>query len=468
MDLTSKVQNSACKPPVVQEKRSKIAFRILLVFLLLYFARPEDFIPGLRFIPVAKITGGLSLLGLIFGMQGPRPTKKLPFEIKILIAMLGWLAFTIPFAWWKGGAFATVVNRFSKAVIVAFLVTLLVERLDELRKLLFVQASCLTLMTTVSIVMYHGRRMKGAVGGVFGNPNELAVHIALNWPLAFAFFLLTKNLGKKMIWAGSMLIMLIGVTLTYSRSGFLSLILSGLVCLYQFGVKGHRIHLLLFAVIASILLAVCAPLVGLSSKTWVRRMQTIVSNDMEGSWDHGSKKQREELLKMSLQLMFSHPFVGIGPGNFASVSGTWHVAHNTYTELGAEAGLPALLMFVMLLIRARGNLKRVTRSKGFKQDMEIQIFTGALWASFVAYLVGAAFSDTQYHLFPYVLVAYTTALYNLARALPAETGPGMKDRSEKAGAESMIDARVAQTECAYYSDYSYRNDSLSRRLVAPN
>src|SRR5256885_12048671 len=113
-----------------------------------------------------------------------------------------------------------------------------------------------------------------------------------------------------------MLIMLIGVTLTYSRSGFLSLTLSGLVCLYQFGVKGRRIHLLLFAMIASILLAVCAPLLGLSSKTWARRMETIVSNDMDGSWDHGSKKQRE-LLKMSLQLMLSHPFVGIGPGNFA-------------------------------------------------------------------------------------------------------------------------------------------------------
>jgi len=197
-------------------------------------------------------------------------------------------------------------------------------------------------------------------------------------------------------------------------------------------------------------------------------METIVSEDMEGSWDHGSKKQREELLKMSLQLMLSHPFVGIGPGNFASVSGTWHVAHNTYTELGAEAGLPALLLFVLLLIRARRNLKRVSRSKSFRQDMEIQIFTGALWASFAAYLVGAAFSDTQYHLFPYIFVAYTTALYNLSCALPNETAIGMKDQTERASAESMIDVGLAQTECACYSDYSYRNDSLSRRLIASN
>jgi len=151
-----------------------------------------------------------------------------------------------------------------------------------------------------------------------------------------------------------------------------------------------------------------------------------------------------------------------------AVGGGLEVGIGEPGELGAEAGLPALLMFVMLLIRARGNLKRVTRSKGFKQDMEIQIFTGALWASFVAYLVGAAFSDTQYHLFPYVLVAYTTALHNLACSLPTETGTGMKDQTEEASTELMMETELGQTECAYQSNYSHRNDSLSRRLIASN
>jgi O-antigen ligase len=468
MDANAKLQNSVSNQLIPQKRCSRVAFRILLVFSLLYFARPEDWIPGLKYIPAEKIAGGLSLLALVFGMQGRRAVKKLPVEIKILILMLGWLTFTIPFAWWKGGAVATVFSRFSKGVIVALLVTLLVARVEELRKLLFVQAVCLTIMTTVSIIMFRGGRMGGSLGGVFGNPNELALQIALNWPLAFAFFLLTKNICKKLIWAGSMLIMLIGITLTYSRSGFLSLILSGFVCLYQFGIKGRRIYLVVLAVLASILLALGAPLLGLSSKTWVRRMETIVSDDMEGTWDHGSKRAREEVLKKSLQFMVSHPLVGIGPGNFISLSATWHEAHNTYTELGAEAGFPALLLFVLLLIRARINLKRVSRSETFKQDMEIQVFTGAMWASFAAYLVGAAFSDTQYHLFPYFLVAYTTALYHLACVLPNETGTGMKEQTQEASAGSvMMDADLGQPEWAFLSDCSHWNDSLIRRPSAP-
>jgi O-antigen ligase len=188
-------------------------------------------------------------------------------------------------------------------------------------------------------------------------------------------------------------------------------------------------------------------------------METIVSSDMEGAMDRGSKEAREELLKTSLQLMAAHPLVGIGPGNFASVSGTWHVAHNTYTELGAEAGLPALFLFAALLIRARINLKRVARSKMFTHNTEIQIFTGAMWASFAAYLVGAAFADTQYELFPYFLVAYTTVLYHLACVLP--------DQAIDTKLVAM-NARLGKPIWSWHLDDSGLNDSLIRRPVTPN
>jgi hypothetical protein len=444
MDATAKIHNATHSPELLpQTRRSKVAFRILLAFSILYFARPQDLIRALKYIPLEKIVGGLSLLALLFGLQGQKRGRKLPFEIKVLLMLLCWLLFTIPFAWWKGGAFATVVDRFSKVVIAALLVTFVVATIEELRKLLFVQAGSLILMTSLSIALYHGGRMRGSLNGIFGNPNELAFQIAINWPFALAFYLLTKNPLKKMLWAVAMFIMLCGAVLTYSRSGFLALVISSIVCLYQFGVKGHRIHLVLVAVLATILLGVCTPLLGLSSRTWLRRMGTIVSNDMEGTWDSGSKKEREELLNISLRFIVSHPFVGIGPGNFASVSGTWRVAHNSYTELGAEAGLPALLMFITLLIRARMNLKRVSRSKLFKQDMELQILTGAMWASLASYVVGAAFSQTEYHLFPYLLVAYTTVLNYLACVLPSQTRIEIKEREEEPPPELNVGGTLA-------------------------
>ena len=135
---------------------------------------------------------------------------------------------------------------------------------------------------------------------------------------------------------------------------------------------------------------------------------------MSGSSSEG----RRELLRLSLEMMKRSPLVGVGPGNFPVVAGSWHVAHNTYTEMGAEAGIPALMLFLLYLWAARRNLRWALKSTTYKVDKEFKIFTGALAASFGAYVVGAFFSDTAYNLFPYFLVAYTTGLYRVAYPSP--------------------------------------------------
>jgi O-antigen ligase len=418
-----------------ERQASTIAFRALIVFSVLYYARPEDIIPGLSHVPLVKIAGGIAVLALVFS-KGSRVVKKLPVEIKLLFGLLLWLIFTIPFAWWRGGAFDTVFNRFSKGVIVALLVSMVVCRMENLRKLFVVQAICLTLMTAASIVVNRDLRMSGVLGGVFENPNDLAINIALNFPLAFAFLLLAKGLVRKLLWAAALFILTAGLVLTYSRSGFLAMLVAGAICLWQFGFKGRRLHLVGVTFLAVLLLAVAAPLLGLYPKVWTDRMATIVTDSpdkLEDSYDNGSKEARQELLHLSLTYMKRHPIVGVGPGNFAAVSGTWRVAHNTYTELGAEAGLPALGLFLLVLIFAFRNLRRVGKSRSYREDMTLQVFTGALWASFGAYLLGAAFSDTQYELFPYFIVAYTTALYHLACVFPqseveAKAQPHYRDR----------------------------------------
>lgn len=403
------------KPP---KQKSTFAYKTVLALSVLYYSRPEDVIPGLNYIPMAKIAGGLALIALIFGVRHDRPVKKWPVEVKLLFVMLAHMILTIPFAYWRSGALLTVFSRFAKGVIVALLVTVLVSSMRELRKLLWVQAGSLALMTIASIAAHHQGRMGGVLGGVFENPNDLAINIALNWPICFGFFLLSDKGWKKALWGAGMFVMVIGVVLTYSRSGFLAIVVCGLVSLYQFGLKGKRIHLLAVAGISALLLAIAAPVFGLYPKIWIARMESTVLGNIKDSYDRGSREARTELMKESFSDMLTHPIVGVGPGNFASYSGTWRVAHNTYTELGAEAGLPALFLFVLVLWRAFKNLRRVQKSPYYKTDLELQVFTGAMLASFFAYLVGAAFSDTQYELFPYFMIGYTTALYHMACVIP--------------------------------------------------
>lgn len=411
------------KPAQPAKQKSTFAFKAVLAISILYYARPEDVIPGMAIIPWVKIAGGLAVLGLLFGLQR-RTMKKLPIELKLLLLLYAHMLLTIPFAEWRGGAFTTVVMRFSKGVIVCLLVSMCVNRLSELKKLFWVQAAALAFMTFASVLAHRHGRMEGVLGGVFENPNDLAINIALNWPFCFAFFLLAKKGWKKALWAFGMFVMVIGVVLTYSRSGIIATILCVVMSLYQFGIKGRRMHLIALAGVVGVLLVIVAPFSGLSSKVWIARMESIFVDNVADSHDRGSKEARTELLKTSLHYMATRPIFGIGPGNFGSYSGYWRVAHNTYTELGAEAGLPALFLFLLILARAFINLKKISKSELYKTDKEVEIFTGALFASWGAYMLGAAFSDTQYELFPYFMVAYTTCFYHMACVLPQKLKQG--------------------------------------------
>ena len=370
----------------------------------------------LAFIPLGKITGGIALLALISELSKKRGMK-LPLAIKFLLLLFAQMILTIPFAVWRGGAFNMVFSSFSKGVIVALLVSMLVTRLPQLRKLIFVQAASVAFMTLISIAVHntdHVGRLSGISGGVFENPNDLAINIAINLPFTFAFFLRARGL-KKTVWGVAMLVMLYGVMLTYSRSGFLALAIAIVICLWEFGVKGRRLYLLFAAGLLLVGITAFAP------ENYAARLQSIFMGGVSGSNDRGSAEARKQLLEGSLQVMMEHPLVGVGPGNFQVVNGVWRVAHNTYSEMGAEAGVPALILFLLVLLAGYQNLRFAQKSPAYKRDNEFRLLSGALVASMGAYLVGAFFADTAYNLFPYFLIAYTCGLRKIAEEVsPAE------------------------------------------------
>lgn len=424
------------------KSRATLAYRALLVFSFLYYTRPEDVIPGLNAIPIGKISGGIALIALIAGLAGSKVKTKLPLEIKVLLILFAHLILTIPFAFWRGGAFATVFEKFSKAVIVALLVALIVQTFQQLRTLLFVQAAAVAIMVWISLIVHPGggTRLEGVLGGIFENPNDLAINLAINWPLGLAFLFAARGAIKKGLWMVGLVGMLYGVVATYSRSGSLAMAVSLLVCLWEFGIRGKRFHLLALAGI----LGIVGLGVGVATPHYMARMKSIFQGNIEDSGDRGSWEARRELLRLSLQLTIQHPLFGVGPGNFGAETETWRVTHNTYTQFSAEAGLPALMLFLLILFLAFRNLRRVRKMARYRENKEIQLFTSALWASLAAYLVGAAFASTEYTLFPYFMVAYTTALYRIASE-PIQTASGSRP-GEAIEGDSQSDKRGGVTK----------------------
>lgn len=407
-------------PLVVSQQRSRFGYWTMVVFSFLYYLRPGDIIPGIASLHLAKITACIAVLALL-GVANRTSSKKLPIENKIMLAMFAWMVLTIPFASWKGGSFEVVFFEFSRVLIVSLTLVLTVSCMMELRRLILMQAFGVALMTIAAVIVNN--RMQGRLAGIgdalLSNPNDLALNVALNWPLCLAFLLDGRGIIKKLFWAVAMLVMIYAVIATYSRSGFIALVLAILVCLWDFGIRGKRIYLLGVALLCIVGVIVVAP------GNYARRLETLVGRFQEGDYDRGSAEARTELLIDSLKITATHPVFGVGPGNFASYTGLWRVTHNTYTQLSSECGIPALILFLILLRRAFLNLFYLRKIPHNPDKEKMQLFVRALSASFVAYLVGAFFCSSAYELFPYYMIMYTTLLFRLGSLDPEAKNNGV-------------------------------------------
>jgi len=399
------------------ENRLTAAYAMIVVFWAFYYYRPEDIIKVIYGFPLAKIIGGLALLSLVVGVIGQAGRVKLSKEAKLVLALFVWCVLCIPFATWKGGAFQTVFEDFDKCVIMTLMIGLAVTSVDRLKRLLFIQASAVAMMSVLGCIFFRGATRLEIGTGLYANPNDFAIMIALNWPICLGFLLATRNPIKKALWAIGLVGMAWAVTLTYSRSGFMALGVAICFSFWEFGVRAKRNHLIVAGVFLTLLL-----LPVLLPSHYGTRLIGIFNPSVD-ALDLGSHEARKQLLKESVELSLRHPLFGVGPGNFASATGYWHVTHNTYTQLSSEAGFPALILFILILRQVFRYLRDIRKTERFRTDPQVQILTSALRASFAGYLLGAFFASYGYELFIYGLVAFTGVLYRACQDTPAEVKP---------------------------------------------
>src|SRR6202140_548365 len=230
------------------------AFFWLSAFFVAYCARPEDWIPGLANVPLAKISGIFALLALLMSAgRSKRRLRDLPREAIYFFAIICLLfisAVVNPI--WKGGAFFGTLD-FSKALVAWVLIYLVITSLTRLRRIIFIQSASVAVITLVSVLKGRSHpRLEGVIGGIYSNPNDLAFAIVLSLPFCLAFLLSTRSIPKKLIWTASMLAMCTTLFLTASRGGFITLLVTGAVGLWHFGVKGKRIHLVAAAMLVAL------------------------------------------------------------------------------------------------------------------------------------------------------------------------------------------------------------------------
>jgi O-Antigen ligase len=395
---------------------TRMAFFWLSAFFVVYCARPEDWIPGLKLLPLAKITAILAMWGLFTSLGRTKRTfKDLPQEATLLLTMIGLLylgAFLSPV--WRGGA-VTRTTDFSKIYIAWVLVFLLVTTFDRLRRIIFIQVISVVVVCAAALLKGHSTpRLNGVLGGIYANPNDLAFAIVLSMPFVLAFMITAKNSVIKALWLCGLLLMVVAIFMTASRAGFIDLVISGSVTLYYFGIKGKRYYLIVATALVGVVVMASA-----GGKLY-DRFAALSGDSATDQSAYGSYEDRKYLMVRSLDAIAHYPVFGIGVRNFPTYSLIWHDVHMTYLQICAEGGIAVLIIYLMFFWRAFKNLKTLRQMKNL--DPDIVLFVGALQSSLVGFVVGACFAPEAYQYFPYFAVAFTATLLQTIRE--NEQGPG--------------------------------------------
>ena len=383
---------------------TKSGFFWLSAFFFVYCARPEDWIPGLRYIPVAKITALLALWSLIKNLgRTKRSFKDVPLEGRLLLAIIVLLfmsGFLSPV--WKGGAVSQTVD-FAKVFVVWVLTFLLITTFDRLRKIIFTQAASVVVIAAISVIKGHNQpRLKGVIGGIYSNPNDLAFAIVLTLPFVVAFLISTDAVLKKVAWMCGILVMLTALFLTASRAGFIDLVISGVVMLWHFGIRGKRYMLIAGTMLTSIVIMAAA-----GHKLYDRFAALSGESTTEQS-AYGSYESRKLLMERATIAIVHYPILGIGANNFTNYSGIWHEVHMTYLQICVEGGIPVFILYIMFFARGFRNLRLLRKMPSL--DQHTVLFVGALHSSLVGFAVGAVFAPEAYQFFPYFAIAFTSTL----------------------------------------------------------
>ena len=383
---------------------TRMAFFWLSAFFVIYCARPEDWIPGLKLLPLAKITAILAMWGLFTSLGRTKRTfKDLPKEATLLLTMIGILyvgAFLSPV--WRGGAITRTID-FSKIYVVWVLVFLLVTSFDRLRRIMFIQVICVVVVCAAALLKGHSTpRLTGVLGGIYANPNDLAFAIVLSMPFVVAFMITARNSAIKVLWVCGMLLMIVALFMTASRGGFIDLVVCGSVTLYYFGIKGKRYYL----IVATALIGV-AVMASAGGKLY-DRFAALSGDSTTDQGAYGSYQERKYLMVRALEAIERYPIFGIGARNFPTYSLVWRDVHMTYLQICAEGGIAVMILYLMFFWRAFKNLKTLRQMKNL--DPDVVLFVGALQSSLVGFVTGACFAPEAYQFFPYFAVAFTATL----------------------------------------------------------
>lgn len=313
-------------------------------------------------------------------------------------------------------------SLFSRVCLMALLIPMLVRTREHLREFTLVVAfsmGALGMKWGITGFRDGGARYSSSTAyGFLADNNCAALAFAMVVPLCWFSRSLVRKPWQKMAYGAMAMGSVAGIVWTHSRGGALSV---AAAMLFMAARSQRKILVLV------LLLAMTAPAVYLVRDSYTQRMGTLQSVD-----EDASARSRFMYWDAAYRMWKDHPVFGVGFGsdNFMLLLPTYlgfrdrHVVHNTYLQILADSGLPALLVYLALMLGTMVWLGRSAK-RAMKIDPQLRVYPWAIQAALVAFAVGSMFLSRVTFDFYYILLMMAASWTVVLRKLevPSLTKP---------------------------------------------
>jgi O-antigen ligase len=403
------------------ERKDVLAYRGLLAFTFVLIFRPQDSIPFLHALHLGDLTAAFALTALVWGrMSRGLPPILVNRELGWVMAFGGVMVATAPFSLWPGGAMGVFVDLYSKIVLIFALMVNTVTTRTRLTRVVSVVVLGTSYIAVRAVIDYargvnlvENGRISGAVDGLFGNPNDLALNLVVFLPLAIAL-VLDREDRRLFLFRLSALIGLpaIAAAIIFSKSRGGTIGLVGMLLVLLFQMRRIRPQVVAFVVVT------CLAAIPLLPSSFTDRMSSIFKSEEDTT---GSREARKQLMREAMHAFLENPVFGLGAGQFVNYDpgtrqASWRETHNAVLQVAAELGVGGIVVFGGILaggfaaaLRTTALLRRArrghrARAPTISQSSTADLYAAALLSSLTGWLLAAMFGSVAYYWTLYIVI----------------------------------------------------------------
>jgi hypothetical protein len=363
--------------------------------------------------PIVRIVA-LAALAAFFVEQisDGRPFSIMPREFKYLLALGGLMILGMPTGLNPSDSFGKFIDEFLRVFLIFMLTINVVTSFRRLLQLMEVTVLCGTVLAIGTLGRYasgenlaEGFRATGLVGGIFGNPNDLALALNVLVPISMGLGMIHRDIFRRLLYWGCAGCLALASLAAFSRAGFLTLVAVGGFLLLKLGRRYPILWAL--ALVAGLALVMLGP-----GAFWTRILTVFDTSGDVGAAQSG--EIRWELIKRSIEVAGFNPIrwmLGVGVGNFHIVSNFERVHHNSYLQVFNEVGLPAMIVYLAFMITAIRNSGRIAKAfEGVRGYRQLWLTAIMIEAALVAYAIGSFFASVAFLWYLYYPAAFAVCL----------------------------------------------------------